>query len=146
MDLVVRRIGNSLGVILPRVLLDAWGLGEGGKLKAGPGGIHAPRPAVNAQEALDRLKRAIAFEVVRRHSPGAIRRHSLANLSRWKSQGTWSTAYDEWRGILASRDDGELFKAMLGADERANRLRQSMPYAGLLPREVVERLNEEATR
>ena len=146
MDLVIRRIGNSLGVILPRMLLDAWGLGEGGKLKAGPGGIRPPRSSLNAQEALDRLKRAIAVEVVRRHSPEEIRRHSMANLARWKSQGAWSKAYDEWREILASDDDGELFKAMLGVDDRANRLRQSMPYAGLLPREVVERLNEEASR
>ena len=146
MDLVIRRIGNSLGVILPRVLLDAWGLGEGAKLKAGPGGIHPDRSTLNAQEALDRLKRAIAVEVVRRHSPEDIRRHSLANLARWKSKGAWSDAYEEWRGILKTGDDGELFKAMLGVDERANRLRQSTPYAGLLPREVVERLNEEASR
>lgn len=33
---------------------------------------------------------------------------------------------------------------MLGRDERANRLRQSPPYVGLLPREAVRKLNEEA--
>jgi hypothetical protein len=33
---------------------------------------------------------------------------------------------------------------MLGRDERANRLRQSPPYVGLLPREEVRKLNEEA--
>jgi hypothetical protein len=43
-------------------------------------------------------------------------------------------------------DDGELFAVLLGRDERSNRLRQSPPYVGLLPREQVERLNEEAAR
>jgi hypothetical protein len=33
---------------------------------------------------------------------------------------------------------------MLGHDERANRLRQSPPCVGLLPREQVQKLNEEA--
>jgi hypothetical protein len=33
---------------------------------------------------------------------------------------------------------------MLGVDERSNRLRQSPPYVGLLPREDVLNLNEEA--
>jgi hypothetical protein len=32
---------------------------------------------------------------------------------------------------------------MLGRDERSNRLRQSPPYVGMLPRAQVEKLNEE---
>jgi hypothetical protein len=55
------------------------------------------------------------------------------------------SAYDEWKEILEHEGDGELFVAMLGTDERANRLRQSPPYVGLLPREQVQALNEEAT-
>lgn len=35
-------------------------------------------------------------------------------------------------------------RSMLGRDERSNRLRQSPPYVGMLPREEVRRLNEEA--
>jgi hypothetical protein len=53
--------------------------------------------------------------------------------------------YAEWQEILESATDGELFAAMLGRDENSNRLRQSPPYVGLLPREVVRILNEEAT-
>jgi hypothetical protein len=52
-------------------------------------------------------------------------------------------AYDEWMEILGG-DDGALFAAMLGRDERSNRLRQSPPYVGMLPREKVAKLNEEA--
>jgi antitoxin component of MazEF toxin-antitoxin module len=146
MDLVLRRIGNSLGVIIPRQLLEAWGLGEGNVLHASAAGIAPPRARRNAQDVLDELKRAIAVEVVKRHPPQAIRKRSLDNLARWKKKGVWSKAYDEWHALLGSGDDGELLKVMLGFDERANRMRQSMPYTGMLPREVVRRLNEEASR
>lgn len=146
MDLTIRRIGNSLGVIVPRSLLDAWGLAEGSTLRATLAGIHPPRRLRNSQAVLDRIKREIAVEVVRRFPLDQIREKSLANLERWHAAGAWSRPYDEWKRILQSSDDGELLKAMLGMDEEANRLRQSMPYAGMLPRDVVERLNEEASR
>jgi hypothetical protein len=93
---------------------------------------------------LDELKRDLALAIVRRFTPREIRAQSLANLHRWKRQGAWVSAYDEWQDLIERGDDGELFAAMLGHDERANRLRQSPPYVGLLPREEVKRLNEEA--
>jgi hypothetical protein len=37
-----------------------------------------------------------------------------------------------------------LFAVILGRDERSNQMRQSPPYVGMLPREEVMRLNEEA--
>jgi hypothetical protein len=93
---------------------------------------------------LDELKRKLAAAVVAHCSARQIRAHGLANLHRWKRSGAWVSAYDEWQQILESGDDGELFATMLGRDERSNRLRQSPPYVGLLPREEVSRLNEEA--
>lgn len=93
---------------------------------------------------LDELKRAIAVEVTRRFSAAEIRAKILANLDRWQRQGAWCTAYDDWKRIAASGDDASLFAAMLGHDDEANRLRQSAPYVGMLPKEVVRRLNEEA--
>ncbi|HXY75517.1 MAG TPA: hypothetical protein VEH54_01290, partial [Steroidobacteraceae bacterium] len=68
----------------------------------------------------------------------------LANLQRWGRQGAWVSAYDEWRRIAQSDDDGLLFAAMLGRDEEAVRLRQSMPYVGLLSEAEVRKLHEEA--
>ena len=59
-------------------------------------------------------------------------------------RGVWVSAFDEWREIAKSGDDGVLFAAMLGRDEDAVRLRQSAPYAGLLSQEEVGKLNEEA--
>lgn len=146
MNLTVRRIGNSLGVIVPRSILDQWGVGEGDRLEITASGIRPPRRRGNAQELLDELKLSIALEVVRHFLPEEIRLHSRNNLLRWKTSGVWSKAYDEWSAIIDGGDDGELLKAMVGRDERANRLRQSMPYAGMLPREITRRLNEEAAR
>ena len=83
--------------------------------------------------------------MIDRFTPRRIRAQSLANLHRWKKAGSWISAYDEWKAILESDDDGELFAAMLGRDERSNRLRQSAPYVGLLPADVVRQLNEEAS-
>lgn len=141
MMLVIRRVGNSLGVIIPKAALDRWNVGEGSELELTEAGL---RPVVAAHAALDELKRSIALEVVRRFDAPQIRAQILSNLHRWKARGTWVSAYDEWKQIAESREDGALFAAMLGRDEESNRLRQSMPFVGLLPREVVRRLNEEA--
>jgi antitoxin component of MazEF toxin-antitoxin module len=144
MRLSIRRIGNSLGVIIPKSMLHTWGLGEGDGLKLTTRCIRPFRSPTGSHQVLDELKRELAAAVAARCTPRLIRAHSLANLHRWKRNGAWVSAYDEWQRILQSEDDGELFAAMLGRDERSNRLRQSPPYVGLLPREEVRRLNEEA--
>ena len=144
MKLTIRRVGNSLGVIIPKSALDAWGLGEGDHLGLTEHGI---RPAVGvglSHSALDDLKRSIALAVVRRFTPREIRAQILANLQRWKQQGAWVSAYDEWQQLVEQGNDGPLFAAMLGRDDAAVRLRQSMPFVGLLTREEVRRLHEEA--
>jgi hypothetical protein len=86
----------------------------------------------------------MALAVIRRFTPAQIRAQILANLHRWKRQGTWVSAFDEWHDIATADDDGELFAALLGRDEQAVRLRQSAPYVGLLSHEEVRKLNEEA--
>jgi antitoxin component of MazEF toxin-antitoxin module len=143
MKIQIRRVGNSLGVILPKFALDSWGLGEGDYLELSERSIR-PRSKSCSVEILDEHKRKLAATVVSRVNPNLIRAHSLANLYRWKKSDVWVSAYDEWKEIMERSDDGELFAVMLGRDEYANRLRQSPPYVGLLPREEVEKLNEEA--
>jgi antitoxin component of MazEF toxin-antitoxin module len=143
MKIPLRRIGNSLGVILPKATLDAWGVGEGDLLELNERGLRPP-PAGFSHQQLDELKRMLSVAVVRRCTPREIRAQSLANLSRWERQGTWCSAYDEWRAIAKAEDDGLLFAAMLGRDENSVRLRQSMPYVGLLPEAEVRALYEEA--
>jgi len=55
------------------------------------------------------------------------------------------SAYDEWRRIARRGDEGELFAAMLGHGDTPTRLRESMPFVGLLPQSEVRRLHEEAS-
>lgn len=145
MKLVVRRVGNSLGLIIPKPTLEAWGVKEGDSLELTARSIRPTRSRGDSQSVLDELKRKLAAAVTSRCSANQIRAHALANLQRWQASGAWVSAYDEWRQILESADDGLLFAAMLGRDERSNRLRQSPPYVGLLPREEVMALNEEAS-
>ena len=144
MKLALRRIGNSLGVIVPKSTLEAWGVGEGDALELTARDIRPAARAGLSHQALDELKRSIALAVVRRFTPREIRAQILANLHRWRRQDAWVSAYDEWNDIAKRSDDGELFAAMLGLDDDAVRLRQSMPFVGLLPQAEVRRLHEEA--
>jgi antitoxin component of MazEF toxin-antitoxin module len=144
MKLELRRIGNSLGVIVPKEALRNWGVGEGDYLNLSERGIRPAFKAGSSHEALDELKRLLSLAVIRRCTAQEIRAQSLANLFRWRNQGTWGPAYKEWMEILERGSDGELFAAMLGRDDESNRLRQSMPYVGLLSKEEVKRINEEA--
>lgn len=104
-------------------------------------GRHCPAAP---HDILDELKRSIALAVVRGFTPREIRDQIVANLHRWKSHGMWVSAYDEWRELAQQYDDGTLLAVMLGRDENAVRLRQSMPFVGLLSQEEVRRLHEEA--
>ena len=142
MKVTVRRIGNSLGVIIPRHLLDQWGIGEGGVLQAGEQGLVPAREGIS-KEDLDELRLQRSLAIVRRFTPREIRSKGLANLHRWKANDSWGLVYDEWEEILRDPDDGRLFAAMLGRDEQAVRLRQSAPYVGLLPQGLVRQMNEE---
>jgi antitoxin component of MazEF toxin-antitoxin module len=144
MKLVVRRIGNSLGVILPKPNLDAWGIGEGDHLDLTERGIRPAARGGFSTEQLDEHKRRLAAAVVSRFTAKHIRAQGLGNLHRWKASGVWNSAYGEWQELLEHADDGELFAVLLGRDERSNQLRQSPPYIGLLSREEVSKLNEEA--
>ena len=143
MKATLRRIGNSLGIIIPRAILHSWNMNEGDALHVTAEGVFPPHRGP-AHEILDSQKHRLAAAVAARFSPREIRAHSLANLHRWRESGVWVTAYDEWKKILESAQDGRLFAAMLGRDEWATRLRQSAPYVGMLPREEVRRINEEA--
>ncbi|MBM4218850.1 MAG: AbrB/MazE/SpoVT family DNA-binding domain-containing protein [Gammaproteobacteria bacterium] len=145
MKLAIRRIGNSLGVIIPRTTLEAWGLGEGDVLELTEHGIRpAERSTGYSHQSLDELKRSLALAVLRRFTPREIRAQILANLYRWKNQGTWVPAYAEWQDLAHREDDAALFAAMLGRDGRAVALRQSMPFVGLLSQEEVRKLHAEA--
>jgi antitoxin component of MazEF toxin-antitoxin module len=92
MKVAVRRIGNSLGVIVPKPVLESWGVGEGDELELTARGIHPVARRGLSHEALDELKRSIALAVVRQFTLREIRAQILANLHRWRRQGAWVSA------------------------------------------------------
>src|SRR5258708_17015487 len=113
MKVAVRRIGNSLRVIVTKRVLKCWGVGEGDELELTAQGINPVARRGLSHQGLDELKRSIALAVVRQFTPREIRAQILANLHRWRRQGAWVSAYDEWQDIAVRRDDGELIAAML---------------------------------
>jgi len=83
------------------------------------------------------LHRAVA-DMLRRE-PLAIER-ALSNLARWETsvQGSWIS---EWRELLLGPRE-RLLTFLTEQSERADRLRQSSPFAGVLPASVRRRIYE----
>lgn len=97
----------------------------------------------NQHDLLDTMKHRISCEVLARFSIAVIRQQASDNLARWRANGAWSKAYDEWQAIIESNDDQRLVACMVGLDQESNRLRQSMPYVGLLDQARVKQIHEE---
>ncbi|NHZ96057.1 hypothetical protein [Massilia sp. CCM 8734] len=72
-----------------------------------------------------------------------IKKKSVSNIERWRSQGTFGQAYSDWLAILLDPDDDKLISAMVGSSDRSNQLRQSLPYVGMLDPKIVRKVNEE---
>lgn len=83
-------------------------------------------------QKLDKLKLLSAIAILEENDLATIRARSLDNLDRWVANGTWVSAFDEWRVLMTIGSDEDVIATMTGLDENSNRLRQSPPYAGLL--------------
>jgi len=107
-------------------------------------GSHQPESS-NAQSRLDDVKLRLALELVKLFDLSTIRQKSLENLARWEKNDVWCSAFDEWRQVLQKGSNQQLVAVLTGQDQKANRLRQSSPYTGLLDRSTVERIRETST-
>lgn len=96
----------------------------------------------SSHSKLDEHKRQIGKLIIERHALNEIREKSIANLKRWRANGVWNEAYEDWMGILEYGSNAHLIKVMTSLDDESNRLRQSMPYVGLLDRDTIRELNE----
>jgi len=71
-----------------------------------------------------------------RAAPALVVNQAIGNLTRWKQQGAWCSALDEWEQLLADSqatgDIGPLLAVIGGTDQRATRLRQSTPFPGIV--------------
>ncbi len=104
---------------------------------------HIPNTPVNTQTKLDSIKHKISCSVLANFPLHEIKAQAKANIARWRANGVVSCAYDEWSAIIDNADDTKMIAAMVGLDENNNRLRQSIPYVGMLPKSLVRKLNEE---
>ncbi len=78
--------------------------------------------------------------------------HARANLARWSARhgnGPLRPAYQEWQALLDNHGVAGIIALITEHSERAARLRQNSPFAGILPpREVwrIKRAVNDATR
>lgn len=100
---------------------------------------------VNPHLALDAIKHRIACEVLARFTIAEIKARSLANIERWRKNGTSGQAYDAWERLACDPDDSKMIAVMQGTSDYSNQLRQSPPFVGMLDRELVRKINEEVT-
>lgn len=91
----------------------------------------------NPHLLLDDRKLWVAQAVLKAAELPIIRAKSLSNLERWKAKGTWGQVYDEWWEIMTNATDEYLIDIMTGEYDEANRLRQSMPYTGIIDEETL---------
>lgn len=82
-------------------------------------------------------------------NPDAVIAKAKDNLLRWSqaSESGLPPAYAEWLAILNQCTPSEIAALIVSTDENASRLRQSSPFAGVLPpREVwaIKRNHEAA--
>lgn len=89
------------------------------------------------QSQLDEYKLRLGEAVVRTVDMKLVRRKSLENLARWKANGVWCSAYDEWYVLMTEASDDKIRAVLTGRNEDANRLRQSPPYTGILDQRLV---------
>ena len=77
------------------------------------------------------LGEAIAARLVENHD---LYRHARGTLERWlrTADPKVRPALEEWRAVLSGPEE-EVLRLLTSPDERAVRLRQSNPFAGVLP-------------
>lgn len=100
---------------------------------------------LNPHLVLDAIKHRISCEVLARFTMAEIKARSLANIQRWRSNGTSGQAYDAWERLASDPDDSKMISVMKGTGDYSNQLRQSPPFVGMLDKELVRKINEEIT-
>jgi hypothetical protein len=74
-----------------------------------------------------------------RVAPEDVIQFGLENLKRWRQQGVDCDDFEVWEGILRSSPQ-RLPEVLCGFGEEATRLRQSSPFAGLIPEESRQQI------
>lgn len=101
-----------------------------------------------SQEFIDALSLARHREIARRiQADLSLLNVARGNAARWLAGGNYddgeAASVKEWLPLLDEERVGELIETLESPSENATRMRQSSPFAGILPKEVYRRLREE---
>jgi len=80
-----------------------------------------------------RMHRIVAERYL--ENPAVVIEFGLENIKRWQQQGVDCEDFRNWEEILRF-DPQRLLEILCGAGEEAVRLRQSSPFAGLIPEDI----------
>ena len=123
MKLAVRRIGNCLEVIVPKATLSTRGVSGEGRCARTDRTRHRSRhgPAcargIGRAQRSDRASGRAAVHAARDTGADACRsRH------RWRRQGAWVSAYDEWEGIAGAETQANFGGDVLGRSQPLQRV------------------------
>jgi hypothetical protein len=110
------------------------------------GGIDVRTPTVHSPHEMHHLREIQSLQMHRRiaammeRDPDAVIGKALRNLHAWAAHPHGSAmepVFKEWLDLLARMEPSEIAAFIVSDSERAVRLRQSTPFAGVLsPREV----------
>lgn len=78
-----------------------------------------------------------------RQDPDFVTRFGRENLERWRQSGVECDDHAVWRSLLLERPE-EVVSMLTKMTEEAIRLRQSSPFAGLIPEPDRRRILETA--
>ena len=101
-----------------------------------------------SHQYLDRRSLALHREIAKmlEKDPSLIKA-ALNNIRRWvesykKSGSPLPESLKEWSYILAKESRNEIIRLLRARSEKAKRLRQSSPFAGIIPNKVRNQIIE----
>lgn len=99
-----------------------------------------PRARARKHDWIDERSHALALRVADKlRGQPVLVEHALGNLNRWEQARGPRPAYAEWRRILTESSVDDIIALLSERSERADRLRQSTPFTGILSQD--ERLS-----
>lgn len=95
-----------------------------------------PRARARRHDWIDERSRALHARIAGRiRAQPELVNAALENLDRWERRRGVQPALSEWRSLLQATELPELLELLIEDSERADRLRQSSPFKGILPSE-----------
>jgi hypothetical protein len=93
-------------------------------------------PQVHERRDLEKLRLHRVIAEYLRDDPEGVLSVARENLRRWQELAGPTPYYEEWERLLSNLGTEELVDLITSESEEATRLRQSTPFAGVVPPSV----------